>query len=135
MLTLESKFSDYLKLSSGAGACEEAVAQHTEIVKKYPDKTIGDVFKEFEQDPDLPEGWCVWCLETLGKELDVNIRTIIIKKIKNEMTAFQLDMKCSCFLTTAEKASVIAIYEGKLPTAEKELRDGVVTRATAEVAP
>lgn len=135
MLTLESKFSDYVEALRKAGACEPVVAIHDEMLKKNPDLTVGDVYRTFSEDPKFEEGWAYWVLELMGKELDVKVREIAIAKIKNEMTAFKLDLKCSNFLTTAEKATVIAKYEGKLPTAEKELRDGVVTRATAEVKP
>jgi len=135
MLTLESKFSDYVEALRKAGACAEVVAIHDEMLKKNPALTVGDVYKAFSEDPKFEEGWAYWVLELMGKELDVKVREIAIAKIKNEMTAFQLDLKCSNFLTTAEKATVIAKYEGKLPTAEKELRDGIVTRATAEVKP
>ena len=74
-------------------------------------------------------------LEKVGKELDEECRKFFIDKIKDEMTACQIYIKLAPILTTAEDTLLTAKYKGKLPTAEKELRDGVVTRATAEVAP
>jgi hypothetical protein len=44
----------------------------------------------------------------------------------------QVRAKCD-FLTTAEHATLLSKYEGKLPTAEKEIRTGVVTLCSAKV--
>jgi len=56
-------------------------------------------------------------------------------EIKDPMEAARLYIDCAPVLTETESLSLKAIFEGKLPTVEKELRDGIVTRATAEVAP
>ena len=70
-----------------------------------------------------------------GKELDEEVRKGFIDKIKDPMTACQVFIKCAQVLTEAEDILLKSKYEGKLPTAEKELRTGVVCRATAEVKP
>ena len=56
-------------------------------------------------------------------------------EIKDPMEAARLYIDCAPVLTETESLSLKAIFEGKLPTVEKELRDGIVTRATAEVKP
>lgn len=135
MLTLESKFSDYVEALRKAGACEPVVAIHDKMVKKNPDLTVGDVYKTFYDDPSLEQGWAYWVLELMGKELDLKIREIAINKLKDPMLCLQLLTKCD-FLTEAEHILLKAKYAGKLPTAEKEIRDVVVVlKATAEVAP
>lgn len=172
MLTLESKFSDYVEALRKAGACEPVVAIHDEMLKKNPDLTVGDVYRTFSEDPKFEEGWAYWVLELMGDELDTKIRKIAIGKItspkialtlmqiskifteeeitllkavykgkltstdiKEPMDAFRLYVGCAPILTESESLSLKSIFDGKLPVAEKELRDGIVTRATAEVAP
>jgi hypothetical protein len=135
MLTLKSKFSDYIEVLRKAGACEPVVAIHDDMVKKTPNLTVGEVYKTFSDDPNFNEGWAYWVLDLMGKELDVKIREIAINKIKDPMFCLQLLTKCD-FLTEAEHTLLKSKYAGKLPVAEKEIRDGVVIlKASAEVAP
>jgi hypothetical protein len=136
MLTLESKFSDYVDALKTGGACEEVVSIHEEMLAKNPKLTVGDVYRTFCEDPKLNEGWPSWALQLIGKEMDVSFRTSIIKDLlHNPMLCLQLLTKCD-FLTEAEHILLKAKYAGKLPTAEKEIRDGVVVlKASAKVAP
>ena len=141
MLTLKSKFSEFIELCRKAGACSdkgEAIpvmesANKGEGMKA--DGTCADGFKLYLSDEKMPEEWASWVLDKVGKELDEDCRKFFIDKIKNEMVACQVYIKCAPILTTTEDTLLTAKFEGKLPTAEKELRDGIVTRATAEVAP
>jgi hypothetical protein len=133
MLTLESKFSDYFKLVMSI-ACSDAVKQYEGIVTKDDTLTIAQVFKDFNDDPNLNEGWCEWALCTVGKELGEDVRTMIINRIKDPMMCLQLLTKCD-FLTEAEHTLLKAKYAGKLPTAEKEIATGKVVLMSAKVAP
>ena len=141
MLTLKSKFSEFIELCRKAGACADA--GEAIPVMEYANKgngmkadgTCAEGFKLYLDDPKFPEGWAEWVLDKVGKELDEKCRKFFIDKIKDEMTACQIYIKLAPILTTAEDTLLTAKYEGKLPTAEKELRDGIVTRATAEVKP
>lgn len=141
MLTLESKFSEFIELCRKAGACsnEGEAIPVMETANKGEGMpaggTCGDGFKLYLEDHKFPEGWASWVLNKVGKELDDKCRQFFISKIKDEMSAFQVYLKCAPILTAKEDTTLKAVYETKLPVAEKELRDGTVTRATAEVAP
>lgn len=141
MLTLKSKFSEFIELCRKAGACAdkgEAIPVMEDANKgngMTADGTCEEGFKLYLSDPKFPEGWAEWVLNTVGKDLDEDCRKYFIDKIKNEMTACQVYIKCAPILTTAEDTLLTAKFDGKLLTAEKELTDGVITRATAEVAP
>lgn len=135
MLTLKSKFSEFVTVCSKAGACPEAVAWMEKQLAENKDMTFGDAMKNFVSDSKAAEGWASWNIEKLGKELGSDAIDGFISKIKNEMSACQVYIKCTPVLTTAQDTTLKAVYEGKLPVAEKELRDGAITRATAEVKP
>ena len=107
MLTLESKFADYFNLIKGI-ACEDAVAPQSKIA---PDKTIGEVFAEYRDDPNFEDGWGAWCLEEMGKELGSDIRLMIINKIKSPLKCFKLFLKCP-FLSEKEITLLKGKYEG-----------------------
>ena len=107
MLTLESKFADYFNLIKGI-ACEDAVSPQSKIESE---KTIGEVFAGYRDDPNFNEGWAVWCLEEMGKELGSDIRLMIINKIKSPLKCFKLSLKCP-FLSEKEITLLKGKYEG-----------------------
>ena len=127
MLTLDSKFSDYFNLIKGI-ACEDAVAPQSKI---KPDLTIGEVFSGYRDDPDFNDEWGAWCLDTVGKELDEKIRLMIVNKVTKPETAKFLLTACS-HLTENEVGILKKKIEGKLPTVEKEIRDGIVSSAAVK---
>jgi hypothetical protein len=126
MLTLDSKFSDYFTLIKGI-ACEDAVAPQSKI---KPDLTIGEVFAGYRDDPHFNDEWGAWCLDTVGKELDEKIRLMIVNKVTKPETAKFLLVECS-HLTENEIGILKKKIEGKLPTVEKEIRDGIVSLKAA----
>ncbi len=112
MLTLKSKFADYIGVLKAAGACEEVMSFHDKMLAEKPDLTVGDVYKVFYADPKFEDGWCAWALKLIGKELGEDVRAIIIEKIKDPMTCLRLAYKCP-FLSAAEIALLKAKYEGQ----------------------
>lgn len=178
MLTLESKFSEFIELCRKAGACADAgeaipVMEAANKGEGMPaDGTCADGFKLYLESEKFPESWASWVLNVVGKEMDDKCRQFFIGKItspkialtlmqiskifteeeitllkavyigkltstdiKEPMDAFRLYIDCAPILTETDSLSLKAVFEGKLPVAEKELRDGIVTRVTAEVAP
>lgn len=127
MLTLDSKFSDYFTLIKGI-ACDDAVAPQSKI---KPDLTIGEVFAGYRDDPDFNDEWGAWCLNTVGKELDEKIRLMIVNKVTKPETAKYLLVECS-HLTENEIGILKKKIEGKLPTVEKEIRDGIISIAAVK---
>ena len=138
MLTLKSKFSEFISLCSKAGACAdkgEAIPVMEDANKgngMTADGTCEDGFKLYLSDTKFPEGWAYWVLDKVGKEMDEACRGYFISKIKDPIGSLHILAKVD--FTVSEQKILKANYEGKLPTAEKELRDGVVSIKTA-VAP
>jgi citrate lyase beta subunit len=127
MLTLKSKFADYFNLIKGI-ACEDAVAPQSKIASE---KTIGEVFAGYRDDPDFNDEWGAWCLNTVGKELDEKIRLMIVNKVTKPETAKYLLVECS-HLTENEIGILKKKIEGKLPTVEKEIRDKIISIAAVK---
>mgnify|MGYP001172846013 CR=1 FL=1 len=127
MLTLDSKFADYFNLIKGI-ACEDAVSPQSKIASN---KTIGEVFAGYRDDPNFNDEWGAWCLNTVGKELDEKIRLMIVNKVTKPETAKYLLVECP-HLTEAEIGILKKKIEGKLPTVEKEIRDGIISIAAVK---
>lgn len=111
--------SEKLKVLKKAGACNEAL----ECLKSSA--TVMDLAINIPTDKP---GWAAWDLQMFGEEEDIEIRKVMIVKIKEPMMAFRLYCTLS-WLTGKEDVLLEAMFKGKLPTAEKELEDGIVTRA------
>jgi hypothetical protein len=112
MLTLKSKFADYIGVLKAAGACEEVMSFHDKMLAEDPKLTVGDVYAVFKADPKFEDAWCAWAMQLIGKELGEDVRAIIIEKIKDPMTCLRLAYKCP-FLSEAEKLLLKSKYEGQ----------------------
>lgn len=136
MLTLKSKFSEFIDLCTKLGACEKADVWMKKELALNKEITLGDLLKRYLIDDNGEDGWAAWIILTAKKELGADVVDVFISKIKEPMDAFRVYLECKNIATSAgTEATLLTKYEGKLPVAEKELRDGIVTRATAEVAP
>ena len=92
-----------------------------------------DQFAAFGTARDLAENikdqsWAYWDLHVLGAITDSEVRKILIGKIEDPMIAFNLYLSLP-WLTDEEDKLLEEKFKGKLPTAEKELADGIVKRA------
>ena len=96
-----------------------------DTVIKFKDITVEEGLK---QEPFNIEWWSEWILRNMGEYFTEEVRIGFIQNIKNEMTAFQMYLDRED-LTDNEDKELKLIFEGKIPTAEKELRDGTVFRA------
>jgi hypothetical protein len=67
----------------------------------------------------------------MGKELDDKIRLMIVEKVTKPETAKYLLVECS-HLTEAEIGILKKKIEGKMPTVEKEIRDGLISIAAVK---
>ncbi|MHA2247394.1 MAG: hypothetical protein ACXADY_20775 [Candidatus Hodarchaeales archaeon] len=76
---------------------------------------------------DYPGRWAVITLRGWGESMDQELRSVCISRIKDPMDALHIYLDCD-FLTNEDDAQLKAIFQGKLPQAEKELEDGIVTR-------
>ena len=131
MLTLESKFSEFIELCRKAGACADAgeaipVMEKADTGVGMPKGgTCAEGFALYRDGKEFPESWAEWVLEKVGKEMDEKCRAFFIAKLKEPMSCLQLLTRCD-FFTENEVVLLKGKYTGKLPTAEKEISDGKV---------
>lgn len=137
MITMKSPFVEFIELCRKHDACEDqgAFRWMAREIEKNKDITFGEAMKDYLVDETADASYSFWILEMAGKELDEEVRQGFIAKIKDPMTACQIFIKCGHVLTETEDILLKEKYEGKLPTAEKELRTGVICRTTVEVKP
>jgi hypothetical protein len=112
MLTLDSKFADYIGVLKAAGACEEVMSFHDKMLAEKPDLTVGDVYKVFQADATFQDAWCGWAMQLIGKDLGEDVRAIIIDKIKSPMVCLKLAYRCP-FLSEDEVLLLKAKYESQ----------------------
>ena len=112
MLTLDSKFSEYIDALKAVNACDEVMAFHDKMLDEKPDLTVGDVYKVFQADTTFQDAWCEWAMRLIGKDLGEDVRAIIIDKIKTPMTCLRLAYRCP-FLSETEIGSLRSKYEGQ----------------------
>ena len=96
--------------------------------KKYLKKTLGELADTLTTNAKYEPGWGIWLLYKFGTEIDITVRKKLIITIKDSMMAFSVYLTFS-WLTDDEDRLLEEKFVGKLPTAEAELRDGIVTRA------
>lgn len=93
--------------------------------------TIDDIGEDVCNDPSFPVQWAYWLLKFFGKNIDINIRGYMFKKIlqheKQEMNAFLL-WRDSEWLTDDEDIILESIWKNKLPVVESELKKGLHQR-------
>jgi len=94
---------------------------------KFAGKTLSDM-ADGCSDKDFNPIWGIWFLHTFGAETDTTLRQKLLAAIKDSMQAFSVYLTFA-WLTDEEDRLLEGKFRGKLPTAEKELENGIVTRA------
>mgnify|MGYP001592921162 CR=1 FL=1 len=89
---------------------------------------LGKTLGELATDKTWDAHWGIWLLQKFGTEIDISVRKRLITAVEDSMLAFRtyLDLP---WLTDGEDKLLESIFEGKLPTAEEELKKGIVKRA------
>jgi hypothetical protein len=96
---------------------------------RYLMKTLGEMANDDDlKSVDYDPSWGIWLLYKFGEDIDVHIRKKLISAIRDSMQAFSVYLTF-VWLSDEEDELLEEKFKGKLPTAEKELVDGVVTRA------
>jgi len=113
---------DYIKLLKDVPKCEKAVAW----LEKYRGQSV-DVLMSATTDSDHESSWTVWALMKIGEKYSQTDRLHEMDKIQDPMTAFHLYVKLP-WLTDQDDKLLLSKFEGKLPTAEAELAQGIVKR-------
>lgn len=118
--TTTDEFTDKLKQLE---ACQKAIAWCTE----HSGLSVDQLLDDFQTDEEAEASWASWALRVLGDKISLDIRKKFIAKITNPMEACQLYVRLS-WLTEEEDKLLYVKFQGKLPTAEKELATGIVVR-------
>lgn len=118
MLTLDSKFSEFIALCVNNGACANTgeaipVMEKADTGVGMPKGgTCAEGFALYRDGKEFPESWSPWVLEKVGKEMDEKCRAFFIAKIKDPMMCLKLYYECA-FFSEAEKLLLRAKYEGQ----------------------
>jgi len=123
MYTLDTKLSYFIKNGlKKNNACQESVSFCENLVSQKKNITLRDISKV-----DLKEGWVFQTLQDYDGVFDSDVRKEFFKHIKDPMIAFQLHIKLKN-LDDEDELIIRQKFEGKLPTAEEELRTEKVKR-------
>jgi len=118
MLTLESKFAEFIALCVKNGACANTgeaipVMEKADTGVGMPKGgTCAEGFALYRDGKEFPESWSPWVLEKVGKELDEKCRAFFIAKLKDPITCLKLVYRCP-FLSEAEKSLLRTKYDGQ----------------------
>lgn len=134
MITLNSLWTDYLVLVNKASGCANQInTWNSTIAGKYEDKTtVKDMFDILEKSEMLSDLWIIWTLQKFGKELSEDVRLRLYDGLKEPRIAAQIYFDFS-FLTDKEDKKLFKMFEGKLPTIEKEISEKLVPRKKVKV--
>ena len=125
MITRKTKFSDLLDIGVGLVEDPESCAElgtAQKAVIKDPSLTVGD-WIDGKVSRTLNEAHFLGVLIEKGKECSSKVRIGLIERIENPMAALQAYVKLEG-VTNSEKMLLKKKFEGLLPTAEKELKEG-----------
>jgi len=130
--TTDQPFQDFIDECEAREACAPAVtwarAQPRDLTTAIGLQMLGAV--SIDSSPDCSgngSAWVRWVLKTFDGELASSLVNNLIAQETNAMAAFQLFLKLR-HTTTAHDRALRDIFEGELPRAERELRDGDVSR-------
>ena len=103
-----------------------------ERLKKWEGLTLDEIFKSSltKEDKVLWELSSTWALKFLDSSPELRLK--FINNIMDPMVAFNIYISIEN-LTDEEDTLLKTKFEGKLPTAEKELRTGIVSRSKVGV--
>lgn len=121
----ETPFYLFIENIKRRSACSDGV-EWTEL-EKHKDKPFGMAMSDFLSDDNADEAWAIWCLTLYYNFWEEDLRIDCMRKIKDEMNAFNLYIDLEN-LTDKEEEILKSKFEGKLPIAEKELLDGIIKR-------
>lgn len=98
-----------------------------EIALKWCEKirglSFGEGMQKFFEDLEAEQAWAVYVLLVFRKRLSSSLRKYLIDKIQDPMQALWLYAKDLGIFTNKEKRTLKAKFEGKLPRAEKEIKE------------
>lgn len=110
MLTLESKFSEFIQKCIDGGACSDATDWMT--ANNVNDITLQTAIELYEQeDASVCDTWAMWAVPLIGKDIEESLRFRYIRKISMPLNALKLYMTCD-FLNAAERTELESKFQG-----------------------
>ena len=125
--TLKTSLKLFIEAVKRTTACLTPIDWLVKINTEFKKATMEDGLKSYLADSEVKYSWGAWCLLHFEKEFDTDVRTKFLQKEGPTMISFKLYVKLK-EISVAEDLILINKFAGKLPTAEKELSDGVITR-------
>jgi len=122
--TLKGYFEEDSMAQMGETPVDLNVETLIKLTEKHPEFKIRHALKYFDK---FTEWKTLFALHRLGSEMDQELRTYFIGLLKNDMFAFNYYLKAS-YLTDKDDHQLEEIFKGKIPQAEQELKDGIVSR-------
>lgn len=114
---------DVIAQAEGLLACAEAIDWY----RHFTDVPFGESIDAVLADTTANPSWTAWFLTILGEKIDPEPRKRLLGKIRDPMMAFSLYLGCE-WLTDEEDQLLEAKFKGKLPAAEAELAQGIMSR-------
>jgi len=121
MFKLNSEFKDVVNCMMKMNICAGA----STWCNKHINETYGKALDNFLSDKKAEQAWAMWTIYKLP--LDTETRKRFIQKITDPMSAFIIYIRVAT-LTPEEDKLLEAIFKGKLPRAEEELRQGKISK-------
>ena len=123
--TSETLFKEVIDNLKARGACQKAI-DWSNLADSH-NLTFGQLLGKYLEDDSATPSWAIYCLSAMYDDLDKALRLRFIDKIKNTRLAFHTYITQSK-LTDEEDVKLKNIFGNKLPSAEKELKDGKIKR-------
>jgi len=114
---------DYIKLLENKGVCAKGLVW----LKKYKGQPVDVLLTATSDKEHSNPAWTAWAIATIGEQYSQEDRLHELDKIQDPMTAFRLYVELP-WLTDQDDKVLLSKFEGKLPTAEAELVQGIVKR-------
>jgi len=123
MFNISSSWAEFVVALEEINACEESLSWCK--LERHEDISLEEGILDYLTDEEATQNWADWILRNHYDWFDNDIRILWFQKINDPMIAFRLYIDAEA-LTIEEEESLKSIFEGKLPTAEKELEEGKI---------
>ena len=110
MLTLESKFSEFVKMFMGAGACSDAKPYTDSLIKD--DATLEETISAYEKFENKNDTFVAWFIKKFGEQIETKLRERYIITIKDPMIAVGILKECT-FLSREEQTILDTIAKNE----------------------
>lgn len=128
MISKKTRLANVVNLVRGMNleeSCKE-FDDSEKLAAEKPEITVGEFLKN-ESKTIFSEAQYAGWLTMAGENTDSEVREIIIKRLSDPMVALQVYLRLKN-PTAKEDKLLKAKFEGLLPTAEKELKEGKIER-------